>query len=144
MAARSGNRRMRWRRGERPSGGVVFAHWRTPALLLVLLCASACHPVRATDADISREQLGEIAMTRQACGSCHRIAGIEGADGTVGPPLDHYARRQMIAGVLPNTPENLARYLKSPRTIVPGNAMPQQRLSDREIQGIVAYLYQQK
>ena len=116
--------------------------WRARSWLLALLTpVAACHPSRASDAGLSAEQLGAITITRQACGSCHRIPGIEGADGTVGPPLAHYARRQMIAGVVANTPANLARYLKSPRTMVPGNAMPREQLSDRQIGAVVAYLY---
>lgn len=58
----------------------------------------------------------------------------------VGPPLTNFARRRMIAGVLPNTPENLALYLKAPRALVPGNMMPQEAIDDRQIAGIVAYL----
>src|SRR5690625_7035706 len=41
------------------------------------------------------------------CGRCHTIPGIHGADGLVGPPLDHWAKRSFIAGRLPDTPENL-------------------------------------
>jgi cytochrome c2 len=114
--------------------------WSRRSWLLVLLMPVACHPPRASDSGISAERLGEITITRQACGSCHEISGVEGADGMVGPSLVHYARRRMIAGIVPNTPGNLARYLRSPRTMVPGNMMPQEQLSDRQIRAIVAYL----
>ncbi|MCW6528928.1 cytochrome C [Sphingomonas sp. MMSM20] len=125
---------------ERPALGT--AHRRGGAAWLVALAipVAACHPSREQDRAVSFVRLGQIALTQHACGSCHRISGIQGADGRVGPPLVDYARRRMIAGVLPNTPVNLARYLKAPRTVVPGNMMPQEALGDREIQGIVAYL----
>lgn len=117
---------------------------RIMCLIALLASVAACHPARATDPHVSAKRLGEIAITQHACGSCHRISGIEGADGMVGPPLAHYARRQMIAGILPNTPENLAYYLKSPQTVVPGNMMPREEMDDRQIWGIVAYLHGQK
>ena len=58
------------------------------------------------------------------CGSCHRIFGIAGADGLVGPPLDFISRRIYLAGVLSNTPQNMMAWLQDPQKFVPGNAMP--------------------
>jgi cytochrome c2 len=98
---------------------------------------AGCSPAQP---DTNSPAAGAITITGAACGSCHRIPGIEGADGDVGPSLAHFARQQMIVGRLPNSPVNLARYLKSPGTVVPGNAMPDQRLTDAQIQGVVAYL----
>jgi cytochrome c1 len=86
-------------------------------------------------------QRGKEWITRMSCGSCHEIPGIEGAKGMVAPPpLRHFGSRQLIAGVLPNTPENLRRYLRSPQTVVPGNEMPRQQLTDRQARAIAAYL----
>ena len=61
---------------------------------------------------------GKIVIGRQACGSCHIIPGLDEADGLAGPPLTRFARRTVVAGVLPNTPEDLARWLKSPERVV--------------------------
>lgn len=83
---------------------------------------------------------GKVVVGRQACGSCHIIPGLEGADGLAGPPLTHFARRTVVAGMLPNTPEDLARWLKSPQAIVPGNAMPDVGLSDQEARDAAAFL----
>jgi len=110
------------------------------AALTLILPVAACHPSRDSDRATSLTRVGEIALTQHACGSCHRISGIEGADSNVGPPLTDFAQRRMIAGVLPNTPANLALYLKAPRAVVPGNMMPQEAMGDRQIAGIVAYL----
>lgn len=75
------------------------------------------------------------------CGACHAIPGIEGAEGKVGPPLEGVGERVFIAGVLPNTPENMIAWIKAPQAIVPGNAMPDLGLSDAQARDIAAYLY---
>ncbi|MFZ0558248.1 MAG: c-type cytochrome [Methylovirgula sp.] len=75
------------------------------------------------------------------CGSCHMIPGIEGADGLVGPPLEHMGERTIIAGLLPNTPQNMEAWLENPQAIVPGNAMPNMELTDNEAKDVAAYLY---
>lgn len=75
------------------------------------------------------------------CGSCHNIPGIDGADGKVGPPLTDIGERRFIAGVLSNTPGNMIVWLKNPQAVVPGNAMPDLGLTDKEARDIAAYLY---
>ncbi|HEY4116034.1 MAG TPA: c-type cytochrome [Rhizomicrobium sp.] len=75
------------------------------------------------------------------CGACHEIPGIAGADAMVGPPLDHFANRIYIAGVLRNTPDNLVLWIRKPQTVVPGNAMPQMGIDAPDARDIAAYLY---
>lgn len=84
---------------------------------------------------------GAIIMTQSSCGACHRIPGLQQADGMVGPPLDHFARRTMIAGLLPNTPPNLIRWVRSPQAVLPGNAMPDSSFTDAQARDVAAYLY---
>ena len=84
---------------------------------------------------------GRQAIRLYGCGTCHEIAGVAGAEGKVGPPLTGIASRAYIAGVLPNTPENLARWIKAPQSIVPGNAMPDMGVSASDAADITAYLY---
>lgn len=59
----------------------------------------------------------------------------------MGPPLVHFAAQQTIAGKLPNTPDDLRRFLKSPRTVVPYGAMPDLGLTDDQARNVAAYLY---
>ena len=40
--------------------------------------------------------------------------------------------RTIIAGLLPNTPQNMEAWLENPQAIVPGNAMPNMELTDNE------------
>jgi cytochrome c oxidase subunit 2 len=74
------------------------------------------------------------------CASCHAIAGTP-AVAQAGPDLSHFASRETLgAGVLTNTPENLARWIKDPQVVKPGNHMPSLRLTDAQIQSLVVYL----
>ena len=76
----------------------------------------------------------------QTCANCHAIRG-SGAAATAGPDLTHFAnRKQLAAGLVDNTPENLARWLKNPQGIKPGCQMPNFSLNDDQIGDLVAYL----
>ena len=67
--------------------------------------------------------------------------GVPGADGLVGPPLDRIASRTYLAGRLPNTPQNLLRWIRDPQGISPGTAMPPMGVSEKDGRDIAAYLY---
>lgn len=84
---------------------------------------------------------GKQVIEEKGCGACHTIPGIENARGVVGPPLYFFSRRTMIAGELPNTPENLERWIKDPKLVEPGTAMPDLGLSDDQTRDVAAYLY---
>ena len=68
------------------------------------------------------------------------IPGFVSASNHVGPPLDGMGRRALIAGVLPNTTENMVRFLKNPQQVDPLSAMPPLGLSDQDARDIAAYL----
>ena len=54
---------------------------------------------------------------------------------------DAYGRRLYIAGVVPNTPENLVRWIRFPTSVDPRTAMPDLHLSDQDARDMAAYLY---
>jgi cytochrome c1 len=56
----------------------------------------------------------------------------------VGPPLLWWSRRTFIAGELPNTPENLVRWIRDPQAVEPHTAMPTLGLSDAEARDVAA------
>ncbi|MDR5835940.1 c-type cytochrome [Caballeronia sp. LZ034LL] len=87
-------------------------------------------------------QRGLEAIQRYGCGACHRIDGVPGAYGKVGPTLQKLGERAYIAGKLPNTPENVQTWIRFPQRVVPGNAMPDLGVSERDARDIAAYLYQ--
>jgi mono/diheme cytochrome c family protein len=84
---------------------------------------------------------GAIAVRQYGCVSCHSIPGIVEANASVGPPLDKIATRGLIAGMLPNTPEHLERWLREPRTINPRSAMPNLGVTERDARDMAAFLY---
>jgi cytochrome c len=84
---------------------------------------------------------GRRAIRYHGCGACHDIPGVGGAAATVGPPLGALGRRSYLAGRLPNTADNLIRWIRDPQGVVPGNAMPQMAISEPDGRDIAAYLY---
>lgn len=84
---------------------------------------------------------GPVLIRQYGCGTCHLIPGIEGARGMIGPPLKGIASRTSLAGQLPNTPENMLRWIQDPQSIERGTAMPDSGLSTTEARHIAAYLY---
>jgi cytochrome c2 len=86
-------------------------------------------------------RVGRALIGESSCGTCHVIPGVAGARGLVGPTLAEFGRRDFIAGVLRNTPENLVRWVVSPQSIKPGVAMPDLGITPRDAADIAAYLY---
>lgn len=83
---------------------------------------------------------GAELIAEKGCGACHTIPGIGGANGLVGPPLTLMGRRAFVAGLLRNTPQNLAAWVLEPQKFVPGNAMPSTGLTESEALDVAAYL----
>ena len=83
---------------------------------------------------------GAALIAEKGCGACHMIPGIVGANGLVGPPLTLMGRRIFVAGLLRNTPQNLAAWVLEPQRFVPGNAMPSTGLTESEALDVAAYL----
>lgn len=75
-----------------------------------------------------------------ACVYCHTISGTS-ASGVIGPDLTHFASRQTLgAGVLPNTPGNLAGWIIDSQAIKPGNRMPPMYIEGEDLQALLAYM----
>ncbi|MCC6534775.1 MAG: c-type cytochrome [Burkholderiales bacterium] len=85
---------------------------------------------------------GAVAIQQYACTACHRIPGIVGPQSHTGPALTAMGRRRYIAGVLPNTPENMVRWLQAPQAVNPHTAMPDLGLTEANSRDIAAYLAQ--
>lgn len=108
------------------------------SLALVACSSSAADPPRAGNNPDPERGRALIALT--GCGACHVIPGVDGAAGAVGPSLAGIAMRHLIAGDLPNTPDQLAAWIRVPQTIKPGDAMPDLGLNPRDAADIAAYL----
>lgn len=97
-------------------------------------------------------ELGKVLFKTKGCANCHAVAGY--AQGQSAPNLTNFGiRNTLAAGIIENTPENLAAWLRNPDAIKPGNYMPalwplpgtvqdaaQEAEIEAEIAALVAYL----
>lgn len=110
-------------------------------LLGVMLC-TACDHGGAGGEPGHRADLQEAkVLIAVNCGACHRVPGVARAQGRVGPSLEGISRQQIIAGHFANTPEALTAWIEHPQQLLPGDAMPEMRLSHAQVRTIVDYLY---
>lgn len=108
-----------------------------PLMLALAACAEPSTDVRiAGDPDA-----GASIIARTACGVCHTIPGIPGANGIVGPSLQGFARRTTIAGVVPNQPSILVQWIQDAPSLAPDTLMPSMPLHKMEARDVAAYLY---
>jgi cytochrome c2 len=133
----SRNRRVS-RYGVKSTGLAMLA--LLPAVLATAGCEDPLPPphLRVAGGDPER---GAAAIVTYGCGGCHSIPGIRGARGTVGPPLNDFATRGYVAGVQPNWPRHLVRWIVDPPAISPQTAMPALGVTEQEGRDIAAYLY---
>ncbi len=84
---------------------------------------------------------GLALIERTGCGACHEIPGLDWPKGRTGPSLVGFDDIGLIAGHLPNTPENLAWFVRNAPEAKPGSAMPAMPLDEQEARDVAAYLY---
>lgn len=87
------------------------------------------------------EKIGEKRFPQYGCTSCHVIPGVPGAHGKVGPTLARWSERRFVAGVVPNSPEMLIRWIQEPQAIDPKTAMPNTGVTEQDARHMAAYLY---
>jgi putative membrane protein len=114
---------------------------RAVVVTAATLAVSACARAEGSVVPGGNIERGRTTLAAMGCGSCHTIAGVTGAHGLVGPPLTGVASRSMLAGELPNSPENMMRWIMDPPAIEPGTAMPNLQVKEQSARDIVAYLY---
>lgn len=113
------------------------------ALLVVLIAAACRHQDDRTARELTggEPSRGRVAIRSYGCGACHTVPGVRGATGLVGPPLTNIGDRMYLAGQLPNTPDNMKRWIRTPQTVEPGTAMPDLGVNEPDARDIAAYLY---
>ena len=84
---------------------------------------------------------GKELIRSYGCGSCHTIPRVTGAEAIVGPSLQGEATRAYIAGVLPNVPENMIRWIMNPPGVDDKTAMPNLHVTATDARDIAAYIY---
>jgi len=94
----------------------------------------------APDPPTDEARRGQQLFLSSPCVTCHTVRGTD-AGSRVGPDLTHVATRSFIAaGTLPNTRDNLARWVRDSQSVKPGNTMPTMSLTPEDVQAIVTYL----
>jgi cytochrome c oxidase subunit 2 len=109
--------------------------------------AAQTAPAAALDSAMAGDSLyqaGKRNFIAGGCIGCHAMAGqpTEKLVDLVGPNLSHVgARQHLVAGLMPNTDENLARWLTDPEAVKMGSLMKLPRpLTQDEITSLVHYL----
>ena len=113
-------------------------------LIIFLLIFSSCsgpEKVEVAAKPAGDAARGKIEIEQAGCTACHAIPGVEGPRGMIGPALENIAAKPTIAGQLPNSRENLARWIQNPQAFEPGNTMPTLGLSEEQVRDIAAYLW---
>jgi cytochrome c oxidase subunit II len=91
-------------------------------------------------AEDAKTVAGRRVFETTACINCHAINGTV-ANGQFGPDLTHLKSRSTIAsGAALNTKENLRLWIQNPDAIKPGSLMPAMKLSDEDLDALVAYM----
>ncbi len=83
---------------------------------------------------------GRATLAALGCSGCHVIAGVRVPGGQVGPPLSDLGSRRYVVGNLPNTPDNLVRFIVDPRGVRPDTLMPHLGVTEDDAWDMVAYL----
>ena len=92
--------------------GVVLLLVFLAFAIAILINASNPTPVMAQQHVTQGNPLKAPGLIEEyGCGTCHRIPGVVGANGTVGPELDDLSQRNLLAGQIPNTPDNLVLWI---------------------------------
>ena len=115
-------------------------------ILVLLALVTACDGSarRMHDAAVltgGNPERGRSAIRAYGCGSCHTVPGVRGANATVGPNLAGIGRRAYIAGVLPNTPDNMVQWIQAPQNVDPRTAMPNLGVGGQDARDMAGYLY---
>ena len=84
---------------------------------------------------------GRTLLVQYGCAYCHVIPRVDAPGGVFGPPLTNIGKRVYLAGVLPNSPENMTYWIRAPKAIKPQTAMPDLGVSETDARDMVAYLY---
>jgi mono/diheme cytochrome c family protein len=89
------------------------------------------------------EEGTDVLLRQYACHSCHRIEGVVGPQVDTAPPLVDWPRRALIAGVLPNSRDNLARWIEAPREVSPQTLMPDLGVPPEHARAMADFLFAQ-
>jgi mono/diheme cytochrome c family protein len=127
------------------SATAIAGSLRRGAAFGILLTAAlaGCKPPPETrhDLDPVAVERGRAIVAASGCGACHQLPGVRWPQGRAGPSLMTFDGIGPIAGSLPNTPANLAAFVRNAPAAKPGTTMPAMPISRSEARDVAAYLY---
>nr|WP_294289130.1 c-type cytochrome [uncultured Sphingomonas sp.] len=113
----------------------------TIAVLAAMTAACKPPPSARHDFDPAAAERGRAVVVAAGCAACHAFPDIAWPKGRAGPDLTHFDGLGPIAGALPNTPANLAAFVRNAPAAKPGSAMPAMPITQSEARDVAAYLY---
>ncbi len=130
-----------WLREPRSRAAVVRASLGATIVMVLLAgCRQRSAQVEGSMVGGSASR-GRLAMRAYGCTACHAAPRMVGDNPSVGPSLEGFGGRAYIAGVLPNTPENLLRWILDPPGVDSLTAMPNVGVTPADAVDIAEYLY---
>jgi len=124
--------------------GMIGRHSFGIVLCVIVAMSSGCSHGEADAMALTNggnAARGKELIRSYGCGACHTIPRVAGAEAIVGPSLQGEATRAYIAGVVPNTPENMIRWIMDPPSIDEKTAMPNLHVPPAAARDIAAYIY---
>jgi cytochrome c2 len=111
--------------------------------MALVLALSGCKPPpeREQAMPIADPAHGLEVIRQTGCGACHEVPGLFWPKGRLGPNLDGFAERTVIAGELPNRPDILAQWVRNAPSLIPGTSMPAVPMTEEDARDVAAYLY---
>ncbi|MEY3013698.1 MAG: cytochrome c oxidase subunit [Pseudomonadota bacterium] len=103
---------------------------------------------KAREPQTELEQQGKKVFSTKGCVACHSVRGVAELtqrSRSTGPDLTHVgSRTSIVANTLPNSVENLARWVKNPQEVKEAALMTNLNLTDEESTAVATYLFSLK
>ena len=114
-------------------------------ILISMLMLAGCSKPLPTTEPLSggNPRVGQQLIAAYGCAACHQIKGIAHADSHVGPSLENIRDSGYVGGVLPNSADNIVKWITHPREVSPRTAMPELGVTEAQARDMAAYLYSQ-
>ncbi|WP_374471656.1 c-type cytochrome [Phenylobacterium sp.] len=118
-----------------------------PGALLALTVSAgalaACSDTRVSPAPLAGGDpgRGRTVVAELGCGACHIVPGVSWPRGRVGPSLEGFGARSLIAGRYPNQPPVLIQWVRDAPSLSPRTGMPAIPMTEQEARDVAAYLY---
>jgi cytochrome c2 len=119
---------------------VITACTRAPAAGATGSTPASKTPPSSIGGDVEK---GKQLFLTKGCIACHTAAGVQGANGTIGPNLNGIGdptKRPTLADGSTNTPEHIREWIMDPNSKKAGTMMPNLQLTQQEATDLTAFL----